>query len=476
MVAGTPKTGSPAIEIPYFCPAARSVRLARKSPARRQLVQPKKQVILARKPDGATPRRALARYAAGFGLMLVVGVAAFGVAPDTTIESVPVERITRELAVSLSPAGGSEGMTYWREERIQRGDTLGSVLARLGVDDPGALEFVRVDSTARRLYQLRPGRPLRAEVDEAGALRALRYLTSSGDLLSIERDAESFSAQLGAAPSQTEVRMATGHIRSSLFGAADEAGVPDGITMQLAEIFSGDIDFYKDLRRGDRFSVVYEMVLVEGEPLRFGRVLAAEFVNKGEAFRAFAWRTPSGSDGFYTEDGKSLRKAFLRSPMQFSRITSGFSLARLHPIHKVWRAHKGVDYAAPTGTPVRATADGKVEFAGVKGGYGRVVILRHHGAYSTLYAHLSRLAPGMRRGARVAQGETIGFVGQTGWATGPHLHYEFRVNDTQRDPLRIALPEAPPISRSELSAFRAATAPLVSQIELLRGLPIAAVN
>ncbi len=437
-------------------------------------MEPEEDQILARKSDGAAPRRALARFGAGLGLTLVVGVAAFGVAPDTTIETVPVERVTRELALSVPPASDSQAMTFWREERIQRGDTLGSVLARLGVDDPGALDFVRVNSTARTLYQLRPGRPLRAEVDESGTLLALRYLTSSGELLSIERDSEGFGAQLATAPSQTQVRMAAGRIRSSLFGAADEAGVPDGITMQLAEIFSGDIDFYKDLRRDDRFSVVYEMVLVEGEAVGVGRVLAAEFENRGETFRAFAWRTPDGSDGYYTEDGRSLRKAFLRSPMQFSRITSGFSLARLHPIHKVWRAHKGVDYAAPTGTPVRATADGKVAFAGANGGYGRVVILRHHGAYSTLYAHLSRVA--VRAGSRVAQGETVGYVGQTGWATGPHLHYEFRVNDTQRDPLRIALPEAPPIRPAELSAFRAATAPLAGQIELLRGLPIAAAN
>jgi murein DD-endopeptidase MepM/ murein hydrolase activator NlpD len=265
-----------------------------------------------------------------------------------------------------------------------------------------------------------------------------------------------------------------GEIRSSLFGAADAVGLPDAVTMQLAEVFSGDIDFYHDLRRGDRFAVVYEMRDVDGAPAGAGKLVAAEFVNKGIAYRAFLWRGTDGSEAYYTEDGKNLRKAFLRSPVEFTRITSGFSLARFHPFLQTWRAHKGVDFAAPTGTAVRAAGDGKVTFAGRQNGYGNVVILQHGGANSTVYAHLSRFAAGTRPGARVGQGTVIGYVGQTGWATGPHLHYEFRVNSVQRNPMTIALPDAPPLAAADRPAYVARIAPLADALALGQVVTIAA--
>jgi murein DD-endopeptidase MepM/ murein hydrolase activator NlpD len=260
-------------------------------------------------------------------------------------------------------------------------------------------------------------------------------------------------------------------IGSSLFGAADAAGLPDAITLALAEVFSGDIDFYHDLRRGDRFTVLYETLWIEGEPAGTGRILAAEFENKGTVLRAFRWTAPDGSEGYYTEDGRGARKAFLRSPMALSRVTSGFSLARLHPILGTWRAHKGVDYGAPSGTPVRATAHGTVSHAGRQGGYGNVVVVRHAGATTTLYAHLSRFAKGVRAGARVSQGETIGYVGQTGWATGPHLHYEFRVGDVPRNPQSIAMPAAEPVAAAHRPAFHAAIAPLAEQLAVAQRMP-----
>jgi murein DD-endopeptidase MepM/ murein hydrolase activator NlpD len=257
----------------------------------------------------------------------------------------------------------------------------------------------------------------------------------------------------------TQLVNKSGVIRSSLFAATDGANIPDSVAMQLADIFGGDVDFHRDLRKGDRFSVVYELHHLAGRPVRAGRVLAAEFINNGKRFQAVHFGT-----GYYAPDGKNLRKAFLRSPLEFSRVTSGFGM-RMHPIAQAWRAHKGIDYAAPIGTRVRAVGDGIVEYAGPKGGYGNVVILRHHGQYATVYAHLSRIA--VRRGARVAQNDTVGSVGQTGWATGPHLHYEFRIAGEARNPMSIAMPAALPVAPQEMAAFRAYAGPLSARLELL---------
>jgi murein DD-endopeptidase MepM/ murein hydrolase activator NlpD len=404
------------------------------------------------------------------------GVAAFGLAPDTTLETVPTRVVVRDLVLPPAATSAAEDAAvsgYWREERIERGDTVGSVLARLGIDDPDALAFLRTDPTARPLYQLRPGRPLSVEVDGEGHLRQLRFVANSGGLLSIVRDGERFTASATAAPTEISWKMATGTIRSSLFGAADAAGMPDAVTLQLADVFAADIDFYKDLQRGDRFTVVYEMRHVNGEAVGPGRIVAAEFANCGKLFRAFLWRDADGAESYYAEDGSALRKSFLRSPMEFSRVTSGFSNARFHPILQTWRAHRGVDYAAPTGTPVRATASGKVLLAGVQNGYGNVVHLQHQGQFSTLYAHLSRVAPQVKAGARVAQGDVIGYVGQTGWATGPHLHYEFRVASEARDPLTVALPNGDPLPAAQRPLFVAGVAPAVAQLQLAQSLPVA---
>jgi murein DD-endopeptidase MepM/ murein hydrolase activator NlpD len=358
--------------------------------------------------------------------------------------------------------------TYWREERVQPGDTIGSLLARAGVEDAGALTWLRTDAAARPLYQLKPGRPLQIATAADGRLAALRFLGSDGNVLGIAREGDALRASV--APPQPDVRVEAraGTIDSSLFGAADAAGLPDGVTLALAEIFGGDIDFYHDLRHGDRFAVVYETRYVDGEAVALGRVLAAEFVNRGQTYRALLWRAADGHEAYYDDSGRSSRKAFLRSPMEFSRVTSGFTLARFHPILNTWRAHKGTDFAAPVGTPVRATADGDVVFAGVQNGYGNVVVLRHDAIHTTLYAHLSAFAAPARRGRHVRQGETIAYVGQTGWATGPHLHYEFRVADVARDPMSVALPNVAPIGPAERAQFIAATAPLLQRMDLVR--------
>jgi murein DD-endopeptidase MepM/ murein hydrolase activator NlpD len=407
-----------------------------------------------------------------FGLvaLALTGAAAFGLAPGTTLETVPAVVVLRELPRPvLTPLAGNES-GYWREERIRRGDTVGNVLARLGVDDSEALAFLRTDPAARALYQLRPGKALTVETDDDGALLRLRFVAGSGQLLSFARNGDRLAASSGPAPFEVRWKLAAGEIRSSLFGAADAAGLPDAVTLQLADVFAGDIDFYKDIQRGDRFAVVYEMRYIDGEAIGTGRIIAALFENRGKTFRAFLWRDADGAENYYAADGAALRKAFLRSPMEFSRVTSGFSSARFHPILQMWRAHKGVDYAAPTGTPVRATGNGRVQISGVQNGYGKVILLQHAGAFSTLYAHLSRIAADVRPGARIRQGQVIGYVGQTGWATGPHLHYEFRVANVQRDPQTIALPGGEPLPATRRPAFIAGIEPATVELEQARAL------
>jgi murein DD-endopeptidase MepM/ murein hydrolase activator NlpD len=406
-------------------------------------------------------------------VLALSGMAAFGIAPDTTLDLPATRMVERALPVPPIVALADVDEPYWREERVQRGDTIGSLLARAGVDDPQALAFLRTQPLARPLYQLRPGRPVRVATDEAGRLAALRFMTPQGDVLSIEREGDAALATRTELPVEhVRLTLKSGVIASSLFQAADAVDLPDAVTVALAELFAGDIDFLQDLRRGDRFSVLYETRYAEGEPAGTGRIVAAEFENRGQRLTAFLWRDGEGRDAWYTEDGRSTRKAFLRSPVEFSRMSSGFSLARFHPILQTWRAHRGVDYAAPTGTPVRATADGVVSFVAAQNGYGNVIVLRHHGAYSTLYAHLSRFASQLRPGTRVRQGDTIGFVGATGWATGPHLHYEFRVNDEARNPLNVSLPNAGPLPAETRAEFVVHIEPLAQQLTLAREIAV----
>jgi murein DD-endopeptidase MepM/ murein hydrolase activator NlpD len=373
----------------------------------------------------------------------------------------------QELALPAPSAAASGEDGYWKEERAQRGDTLAEFMSRLGVDDPAVLQYLRKTPAARPLYQLAPGKTVRAKVAGDGRLLALRY-QNGGKVLSVERRDDSFSIGEASVELERRILMRSGEIRSSLFSATDAAGMSDAIAIQVADIFSTDIDFHRDLRRGDHFSVVYEMFYDRGEPVRAGRVLAAEFINVGKLYRAVYFQYSDNQGGYYTPDGRNIRKQFLRSPLEFSRISSGFS-NRFHPILQQWRAHKGIDYAAPTGTRVKATGDGVVEFVGRHaGGYGNLVVLRHQSKYTTWYGHLSAFAPGLRKGARVAQGEVIGYVGATGLATGPHLHYEFRIDGVHQNPLQVVLPAAPPISAELKPAFDVATQPLAQQLLLMR--------
>ena len=409
----------------------------------------------------------------GLALLLGAVVSAIGMATAVAVapleqQSAEVKTVIEQLAIEgIRPIDlGESGFFY--EERIQRGETLGSILSRLGVTDPAALEFISTNPGTKLMYQqLAPGKIVVARTTDSGQLLSLHFpLNGNEAALVIQNDSGHLTVHEKAQRFETHVVMKGAEIQRSLFEASDSAGVPDAIATQLAEIFSSDIDFHRDLRKGDRFGVVYEMHYLNGQPARSGRILAAEFSNDGRIFRAIN-SLDEGRDHYYTPEGKSLRKAFLRSPLEFSRITSGFSM-RFHPILQQWRAHKGVDYGAPSGTKVRATADGTIAFTGQKGGYGNLVVIKHAGNYSTAYGHLKNFGSNISPGKKVAQGDIVGYVGQTGWATGPHLHYEFRVNEQQVNPLALNLPTTLPMDTAQLRQFKIRALPLLAQLDLLR--------
>ena len=362
------------------------------------------------------------------------------------------------------------------ETQIRRGDTLSALLQRLHVQEPALQPFLVQNQNARSIYKLYPGRIVQAALNQDGELAWLRYYHTPGTedkdqfvskWLEIRPTGDgNFTAAEQTQTADTQVRIAEGEINSSLFGATDAAGIPDGITLQMADILSSKIDFLRDLRRGDRFRIIYETYTLNGEEIGSGRVLALEFNNKDKAYEAAWFASKSGSGSYYDFDGRSLKGAFLRTALQFSRISSTFGM-RKHPVHGHWAGHKGVDYAAQSGTPIHATADGTVEFIGRQNGYGNVVILKHYNQYSTLYAHQSRFAKGLKKGDSVEQGELIGYVGATGWATGPHLHYEFRVDNQPKDPLAVDLPVARNLEGSDRKEFERTIASYQEQIQWL---------
>lgn len=403
-----------------------------------------------------------------------LAAAVVSLAPDAA--QLPVQHVVEDLTPQpITPqteALSVHRFSLYRSDQSRSRDTPESLLERLGIQDSEAAAFLRRDTLTHRWLLGRGGRNLTAEANDDNTLRQLIVRWSGDDSgnftrLVIERSGASLSSRLETLPMTASVRIASGTIESSLFASTDESQIPDAVAIQIAEIFSGDIDFHRELRKGDRYSVVYEVLEGDGEPLRSGRVLSAEFVNAGTTYQAMWFQEPGdeatlpvqagqattsqGRSGYYTLEGQSLKRAYLASPLAFSRVTSGFKM-RFHPIHKVWKRHLGVDYAAPTGTPVRAVGDGVIDFAGAQGGFGNVVFVRHRNGHVTVYAHLSRIY--VRRGQRVEQGHRIGAVGATGWATGPHLHYEFRVNGRHQNPLTIARKsESIPISAAAKPAF-----------------------
>lgn len=419
------------------------------------------------------PGRITASIAA---LTLSAGGGAFAVAtlaPDAA--ELPVHEVMQavpNLASLALPESNTRTFKLFRSDTTRSSDSADTLLSRLGVDDAPAAAFLRSNAAARQALLGRSGRSVTVETSDSNRLLKLSARWSSEDngyfnRLVLEKTDQGFQSKIETAAMSASTRLASGTIQSSLFAATDDARIPDSVAVQLAEIFAGDIDFHRALRKGDRFSVVYETLEGDDEPLKTGRVLSAEFVNNGKTFQAMWFQDPAGAaasapatpratdsrskGGYYTLDGRSLRRAFLASPMEFSRVTSGFKM-RLHPILQTLRAHQGVDYGAPKGTPVRSVGDGVVEFAGVQKGYGNLVKLKHRNNHSTVYAHLSRV--NVRKGASVSQGQVIGAVGSTGMATGPHLHFEFQVNGRHRDPLTIARQsESIPVAASARATF-----------------------
>jgi murein DD-endopeptidase MepM/ murein hydrolase activator NlpD len=348
--------------------------------------------------------------------------------------------------------------------KVRRGDTLDRLFRREGLDLAELARILALEPARENLRILKPGDEIKVRQDGGGIVEMSRSIDPF-NALSVTRADDGFDARIIALDYQTRATRTSAEISSSLFEAAAQAGVADGTIMKLASIFASDIDFVLDLRDGDKFTIVYEEMWRDGARLAEGEILAAEFVNQGKAHRAVRYRSQDGRVAYYTPEGKSLRRSFVRAPLAFSRVSSEFNPRRRHPILNTIRAHTGVDYAAPAGTPVRAPGDGKVIFRGRKGGYGNALILQHPGGITTLYAHLSAFSRSARPGQPVAQGSVIGYVGATGLATAPHLHYEYRVNGRYMNPRTVRLPDATPIGTGERERFLRAATPLVRQLE-----------
>ena len=429
----------------------------------------------------AEHRRAV--VASAVALLIGCTAAAFAIAPlapdaATLPQHLVSEAVQPEAFAPQLEALAAHDFDLSRADLTRAGDSAGTLLERLGVADASAVAFLRSDATARRLFEGRGGRMVQVRTDADSRLKSLvarspalrsEQLTTHFTRLSMSRNAQgAWQVVEETVPLQSQTRLASGTIRSSLFAASDEARIPDSIAVQMAELFAADIDMHRELRRGDTFSVVYEALTADGEPIAWaqgtGRVLAAEFINGGKTYQAAWFRDANGRGGYFDFSGQSKRRAFLASPMEFSRMTSGFAM-RFHPLLQKWRAHLGVDYAAPTGTPVRTVGDGLVEFAGWQNGYGNVVQIKHNNERSTLYAHMSRID--VKKGQRIEQGQRVGAVGSTGWSTGPHLHFEFRVNGQHQDPLRIAkASEAVAIAPAAKTEFAALAQTLQARLDV----------
>lgn len=407
----------------------------------------------------------------------VLGAAAAGVLVVSVLSIVPaLERAQRTdaapatttIALALPPAPVSDAAPQedWRTVRVRAGQTLGSVFADLGLPASAMHRVLEVSEVEQLASRLRIGSELAFDIGPDGNLRGLRFDTDETRRIELAVSETGIERQVIERPLETRTVVAAGEIRSSLFADGARAGLSAPVMNSMVQALQFDIDFAQDLRVGDQFQLVYEELWREGERLRDGSVVAVRFINQGRTFNALRFER-NGNKEFFDLDGRPLRKSFLRTPIEFARVSSGFG-SRRHPVLNRIRMHRGVDYAAPIGTPIFAAGDGRVKFAGWQGGFGRTVILDHGNGITTLYAHMSRLGA-YRVGQRVRQGTTIGFVGMSGLATGPHLHYEFRVRGVHKDPLRVTLPKPEPLKGPLLAEFRRATAPAMAQLERIGG-------
>ncbi len=360
--------------------------------------------------------------------------------------------------------------------RIEKGENLSVIFDKMSLDAKDLYKITHANDLGKQFAHLKIGRELVAKTDSEGRLHELSYQKNAIETLVAKRQDDDFLVALDSKEVKTQLATAHATIHSSLFLDGKTAGLNDNLIMQLANIFAWDIDFALNLREGDQFTVVYEKHLVDDQEVDGGEIISAEFVNRGQSYTAVRFIEANGSSSYYTPEGKSLRKAFIRTPVAFARISSRFNLHRKHPVLNRIRAHKGVDYAARTGTPVKTTGNGRIIFRGRKGGYGNTIIVKHGQKYTTLYAHLSRFKRGLKTGSRVKQGQVIGYVGKSGLATGPHLHYEFRINGVHRNPLTVKLPNARPIDKSLLAEFKNQTAPLLAQLNKAKASHLLAQN
>jgi len=393
-------------------------------------------------------------------------LAAVALAVKPASEDLPASVDLTELAASAEPVSAADTGPYSVEVTVQRDDTLDRIFRAAGIDNTTLTELRRLPDASRALDLLRPGDIITlTHVD--GALHSLNRRISNTLTLSVARAGHGFAVNYVENPLETEVAATRARIDSSLFAAGREVGMSAETIMVLAnEMFGWDIDFALDIRRGDEFGVIYQRKFQDGRYVRDGRVLAAEFVNQGHVYRAAWFESADGAvRGYFTPEGRGMRKAFLRAPLDFTRISSSFNPRRLHPLSGRIRAHQGTDYAAPTGTPIWAAGDGRVQFAGRKGGYGNAVIIDHGRGITTLYAHMSRFGRSLRPGSSVEQGKVIGYVGSTGAATGPHLHYEYLVNGQHKNPATVALPNTEVPARY-MAEFGATAGAALAQLRL----------
>lgn len=383
--------------------------------------------------------------------------------PTSSVEQALVATKTPPVPVAI--AAPEAPKIQWKEFRIKSGDTLSSLFKKAGFNDGVMLSVIHGEGEADKLQRLYAGEDIRFGLDGEGNLAAIELQRSRLESLKIEKTEDGYAGETEVREPEIRPAFAAGVIDGSLYLAAREAGMDDRLTMELAGIFGWDIDFVYDVRKGDRFEVVYEQLYIDGEEFSTGRILSAKFTNRGEENIALLYTDSNGESDYYTPEGQSMRKAFLRVPIN-ARLSSPFNLQRRHPVLDIVRPHEGTDYAAPPGTPIKAAGNGRVKFAGWKGGYGRTVVLKHGDNVTTLYAHMSRLGKGIKNGARVKQGQTIGHVGSSGMVTGPHLHYEFRVNGVAKNSRTVKLPDAQPIPKSEMARFKQVTSQSLAQLNV----------
>ncbi len=395
------------------------------------------------------------------------------------VQNVPLTIPQQNDLIPIEPVKNIDPPPSFQSKNVtvSKGDTLSEIFKREGFSARDLYNIMQLGSLTAPLKNIRPGQLLEFRTNDLKQLAGLSYKTNLTHTLIIEKNSEGFSAREETRSPELRITHASETISSSLYRSGQRAGLTDNLIMELAGIFGWDIDFALDIRQGDSFTVLYEEKYLDGEKIGYGDIIAAQFTNRGNTFEAVRFTDKNGNNQYFTPDGRSMRKAFLRSPVDFRRISSRFTRERYHPILGKKRPHRGVDYAAARGTPIKAAGDGKITFRGTKGGYGSTVVIQHGTQYSTLYAHLSNFKRGQRNGSTVKQGDVIGFVGSSGLATGPHLHYEFRVNGTHRNPLTVKFPDAQPIKAAYKKDFLAQTQPVLAQLTILsRGLTLAQNN